>query len=95
MKANYNYPKKIAFLENFIGRATVLPLATAGVREWLLGARAEVSAEASGWDEPEVAAEEQKQEQDTYLEILHWNTMALSSFQLSHFGQGVWSSLSF
>ena len=43
--------------------------------------------------EPLVAAEARMQEQDTYVEILHWNMMALYSLQLMNFEKDVRSSL--
>lgn len=70
-------------------------MAPAGVTEWLSGARAEVSAQPLGWDQPEVAAEEQKQAQGKYLETLHWTMTALYSLQLSNFQKDVRSSLSY
>lgn len=43
--------------------------------------------------EPIVSAEERMQEQDTSVQILHWNMMALSSVQLINFAEDMRSSL--
>lgn len=94
MNANDNEPKKIAFLRElfFLRKGNSFPLA------YSRGNRIAVTSQSRGVCTalgPGVAAEEQKQDQDTDLEILHWNMMALYSLQLSNFERNVRPSLSY